>query len=135
LHATRTPPPPRRFPRYDLQMITGTHAIIYSDDAERTRAFFRDTLGFPSVDAGDGWLIFKLPPAEVASHPEEKGGRHELYLMCDDIEATVKELKAKGVEFTSDISNQGWGMLTSLKLPGGGELGLYQPRHPVAFNL
>ena len=116
-------------------MITGTHAIIYSDDADRTRAFLRDTLGLKSVDAGEGWLIFKLPPAELASHPDEHGGRHELYLMCDDIEATVKELKAKGVEFTSDISNQGWGMLTSLKVPGGGELGLYQPRHPVAFNL
>jgi catechol 2,3-dioxygenase-like lactoylglutathione lyase family enzyme len=116
-------------------MITGTHAIVYSDDAEKTRAFFRDTLGMPCVDAGDGWLIFKLPPAELASHPDAQGGRHELYLMCDDINATVKELKDKGVEFTSDITNQGWGMLTSFKVPSGGEMGLYQPRHPVAINL
>src|SRR5262245_34174581 len=116
-------------------MIIGTHAIVYSDDAEQTRAFFRDVLSFPSVDAGDGWLIFKLPPAERASHPDEKGGRHELYLMCDDINATVAELKAKGVQFTSDITNKGWGLLTSLKVPHGGEIGLYQPRHPAAINL
>jgi catechol 2,3-dioxygenase-like lactoylglutathione lyase family enzyme len=116
-------------------MITGAHTIIYSENAEQTRAFFRDVLGFASVDARDGWLIFKLPPGELASHPDEHGGRHELYLMCDDVNATVAELKAKGVEFTSDITDQGWGLLTSFKLPGGGELGLYQPRHPVAYNL
>ncbi|HET6316709.1 MAG TPA: VOC family protein, partial [Chloroflexota bacterium] len=83
----------------------------------------------------DGWLIFKLPPGELASHPDEHGGRHELYLMCDDVDATVLELKAKGVEFTADVSDQGWGLLTSFKLPGAGELGLYQPRHPVAHSL
>lgn len=116
-------------------VITGAHTIIYSEDAERTRAFLRDVLGFSSVDAGDGWLIFKLPPGELASHPDEHGGRHELYLMCDDVNATVAELKGKGVEFTSDVTDQGWGLLTSFKLPGGGELGLYQPRHPTAFNL
>jgi catechol 2,3-dioxygenase-like lactoylglutathione lyase family enzyme len=115
--------------------ITGAHTIIFSTDAERTRAFFRDVLGFPSVDAGDGWLIFKLPPAELASHPDETGGRHELYLMCDDVNAMIEQLTAKGVEFTSGITDQGWGLLTSLKVPGAGELGLYQPRHPVAYSL
>jgi len=115
--------------------ITGAHSIIYSEDAERTRAFFRDVLNFPWVDARDGWLIFKLPPGELASHPDETGGRHELYLMCDDVNATVAELKARGVEFTSDVTDQGWGLLTSLKVPGAGELGLYQPRHPVAYSL
>ncbi len=124
-----------RFLRYDALVITGAHNIIYSEDAERTRAFLRDVLGFKSVDAGDGWLIFKLPPGEVASHPDEHGGRHELYLMCDDVNATVAELKGKGVEFTSDVTDQGWGLLTSFKVPGAGELGLYQPRHPVAYSL
>ena len=116
-------------------MIIGAHTIIFSDDADATRAFFRDVLGFPSVDAGGGWPIFKLPPGELASHPDEHGGRHELYLMCDDVNATVAELKAKGVEFTAEISDQGWGLLTSMKLPGGGELGLYEPRHPKAIDL
>jgi catechol 2,3-dioxygenase-like lactoylglutathione lyase family enzyme len=114
-------------------MIIGAHAIIYSEDADATRAFWRDTLGFSrSVDAGQGWLIFALPPAEVAMHPDASGGRHELYLLCDDIEATVDQLKAGGVEFTSPITDQGWGRLTSLKVPGAGELGLYEPRHPLA---
>ena len=112
-------------------MITGAHAIVYSRDADADRAFFRDVLGFPSVDAGGGWLIFALPPAELAAHPADAGGRHELYLMCDEIESTVAELKAKGVEFTAPVSDQGFGLLTSLKLPGGGELGLYEPRHPI----
>ena len=112
-------------------MITGAHAIVYSLDADADRAFFRDVLGFPSVDAGGGWLIFALPPAELAAHPAEAGGRHELYLMCDEIESTVAELQAKGVEFTAPVSDQGFGLLTSLKLPGGGELGLYEPRHPI----
>ena len=114
-------------------MITGAHAIIYSEDPEATRAFLRDKLGFSrSVDAGGGWLIFALPPAELAVHPEASGGRHELYLMCDDIHATVAQLQAEGVEFTSPVTDQRWGLLTSLKLPGGGELGLYEPRHPLA---
>ncbi len=112
-------------------MITGAHAIVYSLDADADRAFFRDVLGFPSVDAGGGWLIFALPPAELAAHPADAGGRHELYLMCDEIESTVAELQAKGVEFTTPVSDQGFGLLTSLKLPGGGELGLYEPRHPI----
>ncbi len=117
-------------------MITGAHTILYSEDAERTRAFLRDVLGMDKfVDVGDGWLIFKLPPGELASHPDEHGGRVELYLMCDDVQATMAELKGKGVEFTSDVSDQGWGLLTSFKVPGAGEMGLYQPRHPVAHSL
>jgi catechol 2,3-dioxygenase-like lactoylglutathione lyase family enzyme len=112
-------------------VITGAHAIVYSRDADADRAFFRDVLGFPSVDAGGGWLIFALPPAELAAHPADAGGRHELYLMCDEIESTVADLKAKGVEFTAPVSDQGFGLLTSIRLPGGGELGLYEPRHPI----
>ena len=95
------------------------------------RAFLRDTLGFASVDAGGGWLIFALSPAELAPHPAEAGDRHELYLMCDDIEATMEELKTKGVEFTRPVSDEGWGLLTAFAIPGGGELALYQPRHPT----
>ncbi|MFC0110400.1 VOC family protein [Kibdelosporangium aridum] len=116
-------------------MITGMHAIVYSKQAEETRAFFRDVLGWPSVDAGGGWLIFQSPPAEVAAHPTDGDGAHELYLMCDDIEATVAELKAKGVEFTTDVTDQGWGLLTEFALPGGGTMGLYQPRHPIAADM
>jgi catechol 2,3-dioxygenase-like lactoylglutathione lyase family enzyme len=112
-------------------VITGAHAIVYTRDADADRAFFRDVLGFPSVDASGGWLIFALPSAELAAHPADAGGRHELYLMCDEIESTVAELQAKGVEFTAPVSDQGFGLLTSLKLPGGGELGLYEPRHPI----
>src|SRR5262245_42713615 len=107
-------------------MINGAHAIVYSTDAERLRAFFRDVLGFESVDAGDGWPIFGLPPAELAVHPAEQSGRHELYLMCDDIHSTVDELTAKGVEFAQPVSDEGWGLLTTIELPGGGELGLYE---------
>jgi predicted enzyme related to lactoylglutathione lyase len=111
-------------------MITGVHAVIFTTDAERDRAFFRDVLEFPSVDAGDGWLIFGLPPAELAAHPAERGDQHELYLMCDDVEAMVAELKAKGVDVARPISDEGFGRVTAIRLPGGGELGLYQPRHP-----
>ena len=111
-------------------MIIGAHAIIFTPDPERARAFLGDVLGFSSVDAGGGWLIFELPPAELAAHPSDGDGRHELYLMCDDIEATVEELKRKGVEFTRPISDVGWGLLTAFALPGGGELALYEPRHP-----
>jgi catechol 2,3-dioxygenase-like lactoylglutathione lyase family enzyme len=125
-------------------VITGTHAIIYAEDAEKARAFFRDILGFPYVDAHDGWLIFRLPPAELGIHPsgdaddpnnQAPSGHHEVYLMCDDVEATVNELTAKGVEFTSPIENQGFGLLTRLRVPGAGEIGLYQPRHAVAYDL
>ena len=112
-------------------MIAGVHTILYAQDAERARAFFRDVLGMESVDAHDGWLIFALPPGELACHPAEapEGGRAELYLMCADIEATRRELEAKGVEFVAPIANLGFGQLTRLLVPGYGELGLYQPRH------
>ena len=111
-------------------MINGVHAIIFSRDAEGVRAFFRDVLELPSVDAGGGWLIFALPPAELAAHPDGDGRRHELYLMCDDIGTTVEELRAKGVEFTREISEEGFGLMTALRLPDGGELAIYEPRHP-----
>ena len=115
-------------------MITGAHVIVYSRDADADRAFLRDVLGYPHVDAGGGWLIFKLPPAEVAVHPAESDGSHELYLMCDDVNATMDQLKAKGVS-CGPVSDQGWGLLTSIRLPGGGDLGLYEPRHPKATDL
>jgi predicted enzyme related to lactoylglutathione lyase len=115
-------------------MITGVHAIIFNQDADGVRAFFRDTLGFASVDAGGGWLIFALPPAELGIHPIEEGGHHELYLMCDDIQKTVDELQAKGVEFLKPVSDAGFGLMTSFKIPGGAELALYQPRHPTAIQ-
>lgn len=116
-------------------MINGVHALIYSNDAEADRAFFRDTLGIHCIDAGEGWLIFALPPAELGIHPAapEPGamsGTHRLYLLCDDIQATVGELKAKGVGFAGPVQNAGWGLLTAMKLPGGSELHLYEPRHP-----
>jgi catechol 2,3-dioxygenase-like lactoylglutathione lyase family enzyme len=110
--------------------ITGVHAILYTDDAAADRAFFADVLGLTSVDAGDGWLIFALPPAELAAHPASaNGGGYELYLMCDNIEATVRELAAKGVEFSRGVSRQRWGLITTIELPGGGRLGLYEPLH------
>ncbi len=109
-------------------MITGAHAIIYSTDAERDRAFLRDVLGFPHVDAGDGWLIFALPPAEVAIHPGDENDRHELYLMTDDVKALVASLREQSIAATP-ILDRGWGLLTQVTLPGGGQLGVYQPRH------
>jgi catechol 2,3-dioxygenase-like lactoylglutathione lyase family enzyme len=111
-------------------VINGVHAIIFTRDAEADRAFFRDLLALPGVDAGGGWLIFALPPAELAAHPTDGNGHHELYLMCDDVHATVAELRGKGVEFTREISDEGFGLMTTLRLPGGGELALYEPRHP-----
>jgi len=109
-------------------MITGTHAIVYTTDADATRAFLRDKLGFAWVDSGDGWLIFALPPAELAAHPAD-APRHELYFLCDDIEATVAELAAKGVEMAAPITDEGWGLETSIPVPGAGNIGLYEPRH------
>jgi hypothetical protein len=113
--------------------INGAHAILYSSDAEATRAALGELLGTRSVDAGGGWLIFALPPAEIAVHPAGEGGRAELYLMCEDIEAAVADLTARGVELTGPVADQGWGLLTGVRLPGGVELGLYQPRHPTAI--
>ena len=114
-------------------MINGAHVIIYSRDPDADRTFFRDTLGYRHVDAGDGWLIFRLPPAELALHPTDGEQTHELFLMCDDVAATVAELSAKGVEFTIPVTEERWGLRTALRLPGGGELGLYEPSHPVAI--
>ena len=108
-------------------MIDGIHALLYAPDAEAARAFFRDVLELPSLDEGDGWMYFALPPAELACHPGDGGT--ELYLMCTDIEATRAQLEAKGVEFTQPVSDQGWGLVTRVKVPGFGELGLYEPRH------
>ncbi len=110
------------------QSITGAHIIIGSAEPDADRAFFRDVLGFESVDAGDGWLIFALPPAELAIHPG-KDGRHELYLMCSDLEAAIRELQDRGVAVKPEISEQSWGRLASIVLPGGSELSLYEPRH------
>jgi hypothetical protein len=116
-------------------MINGMHAIVYSKNAEQTRTFLRDVLNLPHVDAGRGWLIFALPPAEIAAHPDESGHRHELYLMCDDIHETVSELRSKGVRIPGEIRDEGWGLLVNIDVPGAGEMGLYQPRHPVAVDL
>ena len=114
--------------------IIGMHAILYSRKAEATREFFRDVLGFPSVDAGHGWLIFAAPPAEIAVHPAESDELHELYLMCDDIEGTLAELRAKG-QSTGPIQDRPWGRLAHVALPSGQELGIYEPRHPTAIGL
>lgn len=109
-------------------MINGGHVILYSGNAEADRAFMRDVLKFAHVDVGDGWLIFKLPPSEIAIHPASEGGVHEFYLMCDDIDAEMKRLDAAGVACTPAV-DQGWGVLTHVTLPSGGKLGLYEPRH------
>jgi predicted enzyme related to lactoylglutathione lyase len=109
-------------------MITGMHAVLFTTDADADRAFFRDVLELRSVDAGGGWLIFALPPAEMAAHPADESGRHELYLMCDDIEATVAELSARGAEIPGPVKDETFGLVTAIRLPGGGELGLYQPK-------
>jgi len=112
-------------------VITAVHAIVFAPDAEKARAFFRDVLELESVDAGGGWLIFALPPAELACHPADGGeARQELYLMCDDVRATLEELRAKGVEPAGEVSDQGWGVLAQIEVPGMGRLGLYEPRHP-----
>ncbi|MDR2984813.1 MAG: VOC family protein [Nocardiopsaceae bacterium] len=117
-------------------MITGAHAIVFSPDAEKVRQFFADTLGLASVDAGGGWPIFALPPAEMAVHPADPAdpvqtdGRHQLFLMCDDIRATLTELAAKGVEVAQEPVDQRWGAVAAIRLPDGTELGIYEPRHP-----
>lgn len=122
-------------------MITGAHLLLYSEDPDADRAFFRDVLGFPSVDAGHGWLIFALPPAEAAVHPADDSpasgselARTDLYLMCDDLDATIASLTAKGIA-CGPVSRERWGIRTTLRLPGGGALGLYQPLHPTAIGV
>jgi hypothetical protein len=109
-------------------MLIGAHSIINSTNPDADRAFLRDVLALPSVDVGDGWLIFGLPPGEIAVHPSDKNDAHELYLMVDDVEALVAEMKTHNIA-CSPVQNQGWGLLTYVTLPGGGRLGVYQPRH------
>jgi len=114
-------------------MIFGAHVIVYSKDADADRAFLKDVLGFSSVDAGQGWLILALPPAEAAVHPAEENGKHELYFMCDDLNAEIDALAAKGIA-CSKVHRERWGSITMIQLPGGGQLGLYQPKHPMAIH-
>jgi hypothetical protein len=113
-------------------MITGAHVIVYSTAAEADRTFLLELLGTRHVDAGGGWLIVALPPAEIAVHPTDGAPKQELHLMCDDIDKTVSDLTARGVTFEGGVRDQGWGLWTSIQLPSGGTLGLYQPRHPIA---
>lgn len=115
-------------------MINGSHVILFSRAPEADRAFFADVLGQRHVDAGGGWLIFQLPPAELAVHPSDAPA-HELYFMCDDLDDTMRELAAHGVAFVGDVTDERWGRLTRVRLPGGGEVGLYEPRHPRAIDL
>jgi catechol 2,3-dioxygenase-like lactoylglutathione lyase family enzyme len=114
-------------------MIFGAHVIVYSRDAPADRAFFRDVIGYPSVDAGHDWLIFRLPPAEMAIHPVEDEGGHELYLMCDDLSSEIETLSEKGVR-CSEVEEARWGSVTQIQLRGGGTVGLYQPKHPIALT-
>ena len=117
-------------------MIAGVHALLYAQDADAARAFFRDVLELEALDGGDGWLYFALPPVELACHPGpgivagREEGRTELFLMCADVEATRGELEAKGVAFVDEIQDEGWGLITTLEVPGYGHMGLYEPRHP-----
>src|SRR2546421_967911 len=113
-------------------LISGAHVIIYSRDAEADRGFFKDVLGLDSVDSGGGWLIFALPPAELANHPTEEEKHHEFYLLCEDIEATARDLEQKGVPLKRPFDEARWGRVTEITLPGGGRIGLYQPKHPLA---
>jgi catechol 2,3-dioxygenase-like lactoylglutathione lyase family enzyme len=113
-------------------MIFGAHVVVYSKDATADRAFFRDVLGHESVDAGHDWLIFALPPAEMAVHPADSGG-HELYFLCDDLTAEIAALAEKGVH-CSEVEEARWGSITKMRLPSGGEMGLYQPKHPLAIG-
>ena len=110
-------------------MIDGAHLVLYSQDAEADREFFRNVLGFDAIDAGHGWLIFALPPSEAAFHPSTSNERPELYLMCGDLAATMAEMQAKGVQ-CGTVHDERWGQVTTLSLPGGGTVGLYQPKHP-----
>jgi hypothetical protein len=115
-------------------MISGAHVIVYSKDAGADRALFRDVLGFGSVDAGDGWLIFAMPPGEIAFHPSDLNDQREVYFMCDDLRAEMASLAKKGVKCTQ-VQDARWGSVTKIQLPGGGEIGLYQPKHPTALRI
>ena len=118
-------------------MITAVHTLVYADDADRARAFFRDVLDWPYVDAGHGWLIFRTGPSELGVHPTggDLGPHHEISLMCDDIEATVAALRDKGVDITRDVRDDGFGLTAMLAVPGAGEMMLYEPRHPSAYDM
>ena len=113
-------------------LISGAHVTIFSRDPEADRTFFKDVLGLDSVDSGGGWLIFALPPTEVGIHPTEEPERHQLYLLCEDIETTARELERKGVPIKRPFDEARWGRVTEITLPGGGRIGLYQPKHPLA---
>jgi catechol 2,3-dioxygenase-like lactoylglutathione lyase family enzyme len=115
-------------------VISGAHAIIFSRNAEADRAFFRDVLGLDSVDSGGGWLIFALPPAELAVHPTDDKEAHELFLLCDDLDATAKELEQRKVPLTRPFDEAAWGRVTRITLPSGARIGLYQPKHPLAHG-
>ena len=115
-------------------MINGAHAIIYSKNPDADRAFLRDVIGLPHVDVGHGWLIFALPPGEAAFHPSDENGSHELYFMCDSLKAEIASLAQKGVK-CSEVQEARWGSITKIRLPGGGDVGLYQPKHPTALGL
>jgi hypothetical protein len=114
--------------------ITGVHALLYTSEPEAVRAVLRDVFGWAHVDAGEGWLIFALPPAELGVHPSEHLVRRDLSVMCDDLEATMAELRAKGIEFAGEPEDEGWGICVTMLLPGGTELLLYEPRHPTAIR-
>ena len=121
-----------------VAMITAVHTLLYADDADAARAFFRDVFGWPHVDAGGGWLIFRTGASELGVHPTQgtsTGPHHQVSLMCDDIQATVAELRDKGVEFTQDVRDDGFGLTAMFDVPGAGEMQLYEPRHPTAFDL
>jgi catechol 2,3-dioxygenase-like lactoylglutathione lyase family enzyme len=111
-------------------MLTGLHTVVFTSEAEKVRAFFRDVLGLGSVDGGNGWPIFAMPPAELAVHPSGDAPHHALYLMCDDIVETLSELRGKGVEIVGEIRDVRWGLLSAIRLPDGSELPIYEPRHP-----
>jgi catechol 2,3-dioxygenase-like lactoylglutathione lyase family enzyme len=140
LRCVNRPKPPRNMllelPAFigEGPMIFAAHVVVYSTDAEADREFLRDVLGLKSVDAGHGWLIFALPPAEAAFHPADKNGSHELYFMCRDLKAEMAALAKKGVK-CSEVQEARWGSITKMRLPGGGEIGLYQPKHPIALDL
>jgi hypothetical protein len=120
--------------KLERNVISGAHVVVYSKDAEADRVFFRDVLRLASVDAGHGWLIFALPPAEAAFHPSEDNNRHELYFLCSDLKAEISALAKKNV-ICGPVQEERWGSITRISLPGGGLVGLYQPKHPTAFHL